>query len=289
MRISEIRVENRLSLPSPSGASFALSGVESMQGTSRKVFIIGCGRSGTHWVAEILASYRELHVEVESDPIFGEVIRLALEDSTDPADFQRLISLYEEAHRAIYPRYFVDKSHPNLWLAERLAQSFPDSLFVGVQRSVYGTVASMLRHSGVQQWFSWWEQTYKRPCRFLGISEEEVKTYSSRSLLEKCTLRWASHAVEMMRVSDSLGDRCCVLGYEDTVENPHMMSGRLEKFLAVTDRGPLPQSERVSLHKWRSQLDAADIADIDGTLERIEFPIRELEERQRSGAMSAAG
>ncbi len=44
------------------------------------------------------------------------------------------------------PWVVVDKTHHNIWLTERLATTFPRSVFLGLCRRPHATIASMLLH-----------------------------------------------------------------------------------------------------------------------------------------------
>lgn len=120
--------------------------------SSRKVFILGTGRSGTHWLGYILESHPDCVATIETRGIFRRVTRMALDPTLRPRLLPGLLRRYRLRHALAVPSHYVDKSHPNLWLAEALADAFDDALFVGIVRNPYATVASMLRHEGVLEW-----------------------------------------------------------------------------------------------------------------------------------------
>jgi hypothetical protein len=66
--------------------------------------------------------------------------------------FTRLIELCKVLHGEVYPKHLIEKSHPALWLTEKLAEALPDAIFVAIKRKLLPTVASMLKHRGTRKW-----------------------------------------------------------------------------------------------------------------------------------------
>ena len=156
-------------------------------------FIVGCGRSGTHWLAEGLASNAETLTTIETEPVFGWVTQMAVDPRQEATLFPRVASEYRSTAAPGEPRCLVDKSHPALWIAERLAAEFPTSRFVGIRRSVEPTVASMLHHDGVLRWVREWDR-YPVPNRFLGITSANADAYGRMTLEERCAARVIAHS-----------------------------------------------------------------------------------------------
>lgn len=159
---------------------------------SRKIFIVGTGRSGTHLVGYILGSHPDVRATIEVNPGFRWVTEMAINPSTREKHYWKLVWYYRWQHFRSVPNHYVDKSHPNLWIAHRLAETFPKALFLGIQRNPYATVASMINHEGVRKWHERWLE-FPIPNRFLGIAESDVAEYEQRSLATKCAMRWKAH------------------------------------------------------------------------------------------------
>ena len=85
---------------------------------ARLVLIIGGGRSGTHWLASILAAVDETTVTVETTPPFPNVVRLAIKPAAMPQLYPTLVHEYLDIQKQIRTPIWVDKSHPAMWLAE---------------------------------------------------------------------------------------------------------------------------------------------------------------------------
>ena len=229
---------------------------------SQMVFILGTGRSGTHWIGNILAAHEDIRVTFERPSIFRMVTAMALNPDLKPGRVSGVVRRYRVEHARVAPRHYVDKSHPNLWLATELAEAFPNALFVGIERNPYATVASMLRHSGVLRWCEIWEE-FPIPNRFLGITESNRADYEQLSLAGRCALRWLSHADRMRELRSELGERLEVFGYEDLIENTRDQLHRLQAFLKLRTPIPQPSPKRESLDKWRTNLTSQQRADIE--------------------------
>ena len=90
-------------------------------GTSatRPVFVIGTGRSGTHWLGHSLIGHPEVRATIEVEPMFGLSVRMALDAAREAELFDRLVAAYESQLSQCHTRIYLDKSHPNIWIAEK--------------------------------------------------------------------------------------------------------------------------------------------------------------------------
>ncbi len=228
---------------------------------SLKIFVIGTGRSGTHWLGHILDSHPAISTTFEAEGIFEAVTEMALDPSKKPKLLPSLLHRYETEHARARPRHYADKSHPNLWIAEDLADAFREAVFIGIQRDAYATVASMLRHAGVTAWHDRWRE-FPLPNAFLGIRVEHAQTYDSLSHAAKCALRWKAHAERMQKMKAVLGRRLLVVSYESLVREPDVSVRSIQAFLGLERSFPAPAPLSESLGKWRLQLSNVDIDEI---------------------------
>jgi hypothetical protein len=224
----------------------------------RPTFILGTGRSGTHWLAEILASHPGVRVTIERQPIFGWATRIAVDPRRKRQLLPRLLLAYRLQLLRTAPRLYADKSHPCIWFAEDLARTFPKARFLGIEREPYATVASMLRHRGVSAWHKRWRKL-PLPNPFLGIDEATAETYDELSLAARAALRWKSHHERLIELTGSLGDRFLLVRYEDLAADPAAELARIQGFLGLDTPFQTPSIKHESLAKWRSQLEPADI------------------------------
>lgn len=232
---------------------------------SHKVFVLGTGRSGTHWIAYVLQAHPQIRATIEKEPMFSWATQMALDPSMKQALFPKLVRRYRWEHFVSAPAHYVDKSHPNMWLAEELATVFEDALFVGIERGVYATVASMLKHKGVLEWHRNW-QKFPIPNAFLGITSGMAEYYDKLPLAAKCSFRWKSHRERMRSLKTKLKGRLLVIQYEELIQNTGTNLQKLETFLDLDAPIPIPRINRESLDKWKNQLTDSEIEQIASVL-----------------------
>lgn len=229
--------------------------------STRPVFVIGTGRSGTHWLGYSLGSHPEVLATVEGRPMFGLSTRMALNPTLEGKLFWRLVMAYKLQLLRAAPRLYVDKSHPNIWIAEKLQKAFPQALFVGIERNPYATVASMMKHGGVSAWHRRWRE-FPIPNRFLGITHEIADTYDSIPFASQCAMRWLAHHRRMNELKSALGDALLLITYESFTQNTEHTIHGLKQFLGLHQALPIPEVKTESLNKWKSQLSDAELVDI---------------------------
>ncbi|WP_156291945.1 polysaccharide pyruvyl transferase family protein [Oceanobacillus salinisoli] len=227
----------------------------------KKIFVLGSGRSGTHWLGYILETHPDIYVSVEKPIIFDKVTQMALNSDYQQILFPKVVDLYHNEHAKVFPKHYADKSHPNIWIAEKLAKAFPEALFIGIQRNPFGTIASMFKHQGVLNWHKKWKD-FPIPNPFLGITKKNVHKYEQLSLAKKCAFRWDAHREKMNELKSTLGDRLHVVSYEALITDTQKELNLIQNFLKLEKPLPLPKVNKHSLDKWREQLTQRDILDI---------------------------
>jgi hypothetical protein len=224
-------------------------------GASKKIFVIGTGRSGTHWLGDIIGAHPDVAATVEKPPIFLWVTRMARRPDMVSQLYPKLVRRYRQEHGAVLPKHYLDKSHPNIWIAELLAESFPEALFVGITRDVFGTVNSMLQHAGVLKWIHRWRD-YPLPSRFLGVGLDSAAAYETLPLEAKCAIRWKAHVMQLEHLKGVLGKRLMILEYEKLQTDIAAELSRIATFLDLKTPIPLPHVKTRSLDKWKHELSA---------------------------------
>lgn len=228
---------------------------------SNKIFVIGSGRSGTHWLGYLLEGHPEIDVSIEKPRIFTKVTKMALDSNTRPVLFPKLIELYNKEHKKVIPKYYADKSHPNIWLVEALSNIYPNAYFIGIQRNPYATVSSMLKHDGVLKWHDNWRE-FPLPNKFLGISESNANEYEKYPLAKKCALRWLAHKNRMSQLVKENKYNLHVVSYEKLINQTEKEIKKIEEFLGLTTNIPIPEVKKGSLNKWTDELSGDEINQI---------------------------
>ncbi|QPB24341.1 sulfotransferase [Rhizobium sp. 007] len=175
-------------------------------------------------------------ITVEKAPIYNLVLEMALNPSSKVRLFPKLVQEYKRERDECTTKYYIDKSHQNLWHVEELIAAFPDARFIAIQREPYAVVASMLRHNSpvdvdqkaqefpkpdsILEWHHRWKE-FPIPNRFLGISEEIAGSYEQFSMAKKCALRWQAHSERLKYLVSKFGDRVHVVNYENLILQRH--------------------------------------------------------------------
>lgn len=184
----------------------------------RPIFIVGTGRSGTHFLTQCLltnSKITDLTGGKENLFVFREVVRAALYGGELREGLaKKLIERYRFLMRVAAPKSLLDQSHPNLWLAEQISSGIPSSRFIAIVRDPLSVAYSTLHHAGVLKRLVNWEK-YPIPNDFLGIDLDNVDEYRRMSLMQRSALRWAAHIRQMNKVEQSLAAKVHFVRYED--------------------------------------------------------------------------
>ncbi len=193
--------------------------------------------------------------------MFSLSVEMALNPGLERSLFDSLVEAYLDQLRRCEQEVYVDKSHPNIWIAEKLQHSFPQALFLGIQRDPYATVASMKRHKGVSDWHARWRE-FPVPNRFLGISEEIAADYEDLSQVKKLAMRWLAHRDRLQYLRPILAGSLLTIDYEQFAAEPEQIVGQLEKFLQLSQPLYVPEVRIASLTNWQTELSEQEIEEI---------------------------
>lgn len=229
------------------------------------IYVIGTGRSGTHWLGYSLKDHPEIRATIEQEPMFGLSTRMALNPALEESLFPRLVRAYKKQLFKSAPRLYLDKSHPNIWLAECLKEAFPEARFIGIERDPYATVASMLKHKGVSAWHARWRE-FPVPNRFLGITPEMAQYYDTLPLPAQCAFRWRAHHQRMTELQSTLGEDLLVISFETFVQETDRVLATLNQFLGLKSPLRKPEVKTETLHKWENQLSDEALQQIEDTV-----------------------
>jgi len=125
----------------------------------------------------------------------------------------------------------------------------------------------MLLHEGVLRWQENWRE-FPLPNAFLGIDRAVAEYYESLTAPEKCTLRWLSHRREMAKLRRVLGTRLIIMNYEELIIDTQTQLKRLQHFQGLHDEFPPITVKKDSLDRWRRDLPALAVGEINETLGR---------------------
>ena len=64
--------------------------------TFKPIFVIGTGRSGTHWIGYSIAEHPEIHATIEAEPMFQWSTTMALNPQSEQQLLPKLIKIYKQ-------------------------------------------------------------------------------------------------------------------------------------------------------------------------------------------------
>lgn len=216
---------------------------------SGPVFIIGTGRSGTHFLCSCLNLFPSLDDAFngkESKYIFNHLTDLTVNSK---ALTKSVIGYYRCMMNSVYPKIFLDQTHPNIWHVEQLLNAFPGARFIAISRDVSSVVYSMKNHEGVAAWGKS-HLNYPKPNRFLGITEKNKNVYENHlTELQRYVFRWCSHEDRIAELIQKFPRKVLHVRYEDLAQDMEGQMVLISDFLEVEPPAKLSEFNKVSLHK----------------------------------------
>lgn len=213
------------------------------------VLITGVGRSGTHLLAQLLASHPQLTVDFEAQPQFNYAVNAVVWGR----DFFNLLNLYRTKNSP----YYVAKDHTTLWLYDQLTALIPDIKFITIERNPYQVIASSLRHKGVMSWIT--DADKYPPNPLSGTLSPLYKTGMSH--VELLTLRWLEHSIEIDRITKN--KNVMGIAYDDLLDID--IRAELANFIGIDNQFVMPQIKETRT-KWHNILTNKQIEQIDNLL-----------------------
>lgn len=172
-------------------------------------------------VGELIATNPNFTVDIEVQPQFGLSTKLATEPF-DETVYRQLVDIYSFKYKL--PNY-CDKSHPNLWIADRLQQDFPDAKFIYCKRNPINIVKSMVKHGGVRSWYN--KPMNSQLSKFLGIDKQPDELTA-----DVLMRRVYSHYVKFTELQGKIN--CHIFDYDNAQDNPRKEVARLEEYLGFS-------------------------------------------------------
>lgn len=211
------------------------------------VFVCGIGRSGTHFIARFLKRHKDVHLRLEKPSTFRPIVKMATEGLDDETFNLTVRRLRRQLWRK---RLVVEKSHPSLWLTDRLLQVFPNAGFVATQRPALQVVNSMLSHEGVMRWYD--VLPLDAPNEFLGITEENVDGFSLLPPHLKCAWKWISHMKKLGNCAKDYPENFKIWNFEDLILSPQLCMDDLCDFIGVGRAEFGEHPDHSTLDKYRN-------------------------------------
>jgi hypothetical protein len=249
------------------------------KGMVQNIFVVGTGRSGTHFVARSLRGFKNTR-----DPLAGRedngLLRRVAHDAmlANPLSQECIANIRK---RTSPRKTLIDQHHPLLFFTKDLVKEFPGALFLYINRPIEQVVASMLSHSGVLDWY----QRLKDPTgplsrapfpnQFFGLfARAEIHNLSVTRL---CARRWLAHRSMAQQL------KLKTLEYENLVADQFSEYSRVLDERILIDLGQFRQRIKAnpdSLVKWKSSLSKSQTDELKMEVKEWDFDIFSRTPRQ---------
>jgi len=224
----------------------------------RPVFVVGCSRSGTTVVYNILGMAPELATMHKESHDFWNTLHPLSENNWDSHVLSR--NDVTDRDREEVPRFyychlgakrFVDKANQNCFRIPYLQAIFPDAYFVYIRRDGRDNINSMIHGWGRPDEYGPWSKDmpvhveiesgkYKRWCFFLFPGWQN---FISKSIEEVCAAQWIEANKAVMNAKNIIpGNQWVEIVYEDILNKP------VETFRRVFAQLDISYSEEIINH-----------------------------------------
>lgn len=227
------------------------------------VFIVGCDRTGTHWLAKTLLQHPDIEGSIEQLPQFSWSLGIAFRPELAAEYLPKMIRVYRENDVAVGDRLYLDKAHMNLWIFNELIEAFPNAKFIATRRNVYSTVASIHNHGGVS-----WDclvncSVASWPNYYLGA--KTLDTYMNEPPWTRFARKWKSHDTYIRQLEAQVH----VWDYDKCSADPNEEFGRVCDYIGI-DRLEEQFEPYDNLRAAAETLSLEDIETIKIAVERLE-------------------
>lgn len=234
------------------------------------VFIVGTGRSGTHFTCRSILGFSNAfdpHNGRECLETLRSVAQAAIQHKKYPktvyAYYQKQLSFLEKG------KIFVDQHHPNIFFTDVLKEIFESPVFLYPKRDIEQVVASMINHPGVLAWYDYAKRNRKLfgfiskapfPNKFLGL--KDFKLIDELPLHLLCAMRVLVHDHVARELTNSCNFK--VVEYQSLVKDQlgtfnNIFGDQVELFGKFTE---VEKSNLNSLKKYTETLTPKQVEEI---------------------------
>lgn len=180
------------------------------------IFIVGTGRSGTHFLNESLLQFRNIYnpfLEKENSRIQSLITKNIIH--SEKLDSQIKFFYKQQINKLKKKLIFLDKCHPNLFYLNYINKISKKSIYFYLYRPMSQIVSSMYDHEGVNKWYEYILQYKVRyPNIFLGLNSETDLKLKKYILFTK---RIISHHKYALKMKKKYKERFRIVLYDDLV------------------------------------------------------------------------
>lgn len=231
------------------------------------IFIVGTGRSGTHFTCRALRGFNNIYEPLEgkeSEDILKDIAISSIHHHDYP---KNAINYYKNIKKRCPPnKIFLDQHHSNIFYVNDLQKIFKAPIFIYPDRPIEQIVASMLRHRGVLHWFDYAKQKRKNfipvENQFLGI--QDLDQLHKLKLHELCALRAIAHRNRAC-IMKNRGINIRFINYENLVNDQIKEFKSIfteEELILMGDFDIVEKGKASSLKKFVEILNEKEISEI---------------------------
>jgi hypothetical protein len=257
----------------------------------RIAFIIGCARSGTSILGELLGAHHDVAYKHEADSVWDKA-GLGINGSHRLTEVHATSALTTKIHQRFKARLgqggmLIEKSPRNTLRVPFLRAVFPEAKIIHIVRDGRDVACSLLPGIGGDRW------RHLRPPNWRELQAEDEG-------LLRCAKVWRD--VVSLALEDLEGVPHCLVRYEQLVRSPRMVTRKLLDYLEldddpavvefskrITDKtdGYQPQKQRkwfqadhhVRIGRWKANMTQTEAAHVSQilfpTLRRLGYEVKD--------------
>lgn len=231
------------------------------------IFIVGTGRSGTHFLCRTLRDFEKIEDYMngeENHPVRVSLTISALQHralTTEVIEHYKKYTLMAKNDDKI----FLDQLHTNLFHVDQLIELFPQSLFLCTDRPTEQIVSSMLKHKGVLGWFDMAlrDDSFVYPNQFMGVdSTKQIKSTPTHLL---CVKRIEAHNQHREYLLKKYPDNVRRVLFQELIQDQHRHLASVFTKDELSRFGKYTQNEKADssvLEKYKQNLNSTILDDI---------------------------
>jgi hypothetical protein len=220
------------------------------------ILILGCGRSGTHLLADVMEGPDT--VVTKEDPRWFELaLAMVRNEATMDRYYKPFVHILRAQRDAAKGKILVDKTHVAAWFLQKLSLDIPLQT-IWIEREPLPTIASMMWHNGMRNDLGY-SRCFSVPNRFMGIYGEE---WFDLSMAQCFAHKWLSYHRRREELNGWIDH---FVQYEDLVRYPEQEITKIEQRFGISCSRP-----DISMHgllKWMDVLTQAEVSEINEVLE----------------------
>jgi len=222
------------------------------------ILILGCGRSGTHLLADVMDGPDT--IVAKEDPRWFELaLAMVRNKAVVPKYYPRFAEMLCREHEAARAdgKVFVDKTHVAAWLFEWLAKDLP-LYTIWIERDPLPTIASMMCHAGMRNDLRY-ARCFSVPNRYMGIEDER---WFDMPMVLCFAHKWKSYHRRLIELYGRIDH---FVRYEELLQHPEREITVIEEKFGI--RCSRPEMRLESLSKWQQILTQGAVSEINEVLE----------------------